>query len=134
MKKLIVGLTVGVPVVVPLVAGAAINNINDVLAWIAYAINNFIYIIISLAVLVIIWGVFRYLIAGAADEESRKSGRSYIIWGIVGLVVILSLWGLVNIVVNSLGVNTIQRSNVNSGTINAGGIPSQSVGGGIPTQ
>ncbi len=108
MKKLIFGLIAGVPVVIPFVAGATLNNINDVLTWIAFAINNFIYIIISLAVLVIIWGIFRYLIAGAADEESRKAGRNTIVWGIVGLTFIFSIWGIVNVILGSLPLNNNQ--------------------------
>ncbi len=68
--------------------------------------NTAISIIIALAVLYIIYGVFKYLIKGANDEESRKAGRDVILWGVVGLFVILSIWGLVAILKNSLRTET----------------------------
>ena len=54
---------------------------------------------ISLAVIWIIISVVRYLIAGG--EEDRKKGGMAILWGVIGLFVILSIWGLVNILRNS---------------------------------
>lgn len=54
---------------------------------------------ISLSVIWIIISVVRYLIAGG--EEDRKKGGMAILWGVVGLFVILSIWGLVNILRNS---------------------------------
>lgn len=63
--------------------------------------NSVITIVISLAVIWIVVNVFRYLIAGS--DESRKAGGMAILYGVVGLFVILSIWGLVAILKNSFG-------------------------------
>jgi hypothetical protein len=34
----------------------------------------------------------------ADDEEAKTKGRNRMIWGIIGLVVIVGMWGLVKIV------------------------------------
>jgi hypothetical protein len=66
--------------------------------------NTVVVLLISFAVIWIIVNVVRYLIAGG-DEEARKKGGMSILWGIVGLFVILSIWGLVAILRNTFATN-----------------------------
>jgi len=39
------------------------------------------------------------------DEEAKKKGRDKIIYGIIGLVVIVGMWGLVHIVMSTFNLN-----------------------------
>lgn len=63
---------------------------------VAEVLNNLAPFIIGLAILVILWGIFRY-ISKAGEEEKRAEGRMFIIYGIIGLFIMISIWGLVNI-------------------------------------
>jgi hypothetical protein len=65
--------------------------------------NLIIALAISLSVLWIIINVVRYFIV--EGEESRKKGGMAILFGVVGLFVILSIWGLVAILRNSFRTN-----------------------------
>lgn len=56
----------------------------------------------AIAFVVFIWGVFQYFIAGGANEEQRDKGKQLVMWGIIGFVVMVSVWGLVNLVTNTL--------------------------------
>lgn len=47
----------------------------------------------------------------ADDEEAKKSGKNRIIYGLIGFVVIFSMWGLVGIVINTFGFDQ-QGSNL----------------------
>jgi len=76
------------------------TNITSLLTRLSSIINIIIPFIVGLAVLVIIWGVFNFII-GAGDEEKRAQAKSYIIWGVIGVFIMLSIWGLVNVLVNS---------------------------------
>lgn len=58
--------------------------------------------LVALGVIVFVWGVITYVIA--SDEEAKKSGRDRMIYGIIGLAVIVALWGLVRIVTNTFDV------------------------------
>jgi ABC-type thiamin/hydroxymethylpyrimidine transport system permease subunit len=51
-----------------------------------------------------VWGVVQYVIA--SDEEAKKTGRNRMIYGIIGLVVIVSMWGLVGIVRQTFGLDS----------------------------
>src|SRR3989338_724734 len=68
-------------------------------------LNLIIPFLIGLAVFMILWGIFIY-ITKAAEEEKRAEARLYIVWGIVAVFSMLSLWGFVNILVNSFSLQT----------------------------
>lgn len=74
------------------------NNLDDIITYgLGYG-NTFIQIIIALAVIYIVYGVFTYLIRGANSEDGKEKGKNTILYGVIGLFVILSIWGIVNIV------------------------------------
>lgn len=65
-------------------------------------------LLISFSVIWIVVNVVRYLIAGGEDD--RKKGGMAILWGIVGLFLILSIWGLVAILKNTFSTdNNVKR-------------------------
>lgn len=62
-------------------------------------------IIFALAFLAFIWGVVKYFfINNGGDEGKIAEGRKFVMWGIIGMVVIFSVWGLVNILLSTLGI------------------------------
>ena len=67
--------------------------------------------LIAVAFIVFLYGVFRYFILGAANEEDRKIGRTYVLYGIFGFFIIFSVWGLVYVVADffnvGVGANTL---------------------------
>lgn len=79
------------------------NNLYELIGRFSSIIGTIVPFIIGLAVLVIIWGLFNYIV-GAGDEEKRGEAKQYIIWGIIGLFVMVSIWGLVGIVKNTLNI------------------------------
>jgi hypothetical protein len=66
-------------------------------------INSVVPVLIALGVLVFVWGVIQYVVSD--DEEAKKKGRDRIIFGIIGLAVIIGLWGLVNLLRNTFLLN-----------------------------
>lgn len=62
-------------------------------------------LIFGIAMVLFIWGVVQYVI-GTDDETKKKKGRTYMIWGLIALAVMTSVWGLVRILGNTFGVNT----------------------------
>ena len=67
-------------------------------------------LVFAIAFIVFIWGVFQYFIAGGADEEKRETGKSLMLWGIIGFFVMASVWGLVNIVRGSFSLTNTAGS------------------------
>ena len=67
--------------------------------------------IIGIAFLFFVFGVFRYFILGGGDEEKRAQGRSFVINSIIGFVLIIIFFGIVNLFTQSTGLEgeTIQN-------------------------
>ncbi len=58
-------------------------------------------LVFALAVFVFCYGIFRYFIAGADNQEARESGKALMVWGVLGLVLIVAIWGVVNFILDS---------------------------------
>jgi len=72
--------------------------------FVAY-VNVIVYLLASLAILVFLWGVLKYMMAGDSKEK-LTNGRDFIIYGIIGIFVMMSVWGLVNILIKTFGLET----------------------------
>ncbi|OGG78020.1 hypothetical protein A3A36_00940 [Candidatus Kaiserbacteria bacterium RIFCSPLOWO2_01_FULL_52_12b] len=85
--------------------GININVIKPYSDSIINIINSILVpVLMAIAFIVFLWGVFKYFIWGADNETERATGRQFILWGIIGFVVILSVWGLVAIVGGAVGL------------------------------
>jgi hypothetical protein len=110
MKKYLVGVASAGAFLAPMLAFAqgeisidASTGISGLVSAMTSLINAFVPIAIVIAVIIVIWGAFQ-IIVGGSDEEARKSGRSKILWGLIGIFLLLSAWALVSIVIGSLDV------------------------------
>ena len=102
MKKLIaISLTFA-----PLLVAAA-ATLESILQQISHLVSLLVPLLITLAVVYFIWGVIKYIAAGG-DEEKRKEARSMMIYGIIGLFVIVAMWGLVEVLRSTFGINAEQ--------------------------
>jgi fumarate reductase subunit D len=66
-------------------------------------VNQIIPILLIIGTIVFLWGVIMFLTAGA-DEEKRAGARSLMIYGLIGLFVMVAVWGIVNVLVGFFGV------------------------------
>jgi hypothetical protein len=64
--------------------------------------NILIPFILGIGFLFFVWGVFYYFIAGGANDEKKEKGRSLIIYSILGFVLIIVFWGVINLLADSL--------------------------------
>ncbi|MDB5244819.1 MAG: hypothetical protein JWN18_689 [Parcubacteria group bacterium] len=62
-------------------------------------------IIFALTFLVFIYGVVKYFFLNGDDEGKRTEGKQFVLWGLLGMVVLFSVWGLVNLLLSTLGIS-----------------------------
>jgi len=62
-------------------------------------------LIFALAITMFVWGIVQYVI-NTDDEAKKQKGKQFMIWGIIALTVMVSVWGLVGILGKTFGVNT----------------------------
>jgi len=78
-----------------------IHNANDLITRLASLGDVAVYLLVALAVLYIVYSSVRYFVIGKEGDESRREAGMRIFWGILGLFIIVSLWGLVSILFNT---------------------------------
>jgi hypothetical protein len=91
----------------PLVSLAAVNNVADVGSFIINTINNVLVpVLFAVAFIVFLWGAFDVFILGANNEEVKTNGKNLMLWGLIGFFVMVSVWGLVNILTGTIQFGT----------------------------
>ena len=66
-----------------------------------------------LCLLYFFWGVAKYI--RSINPGQKEEGRSIMIWGIVGLFVASSIWGIVLLIRTELGIPNIQNAGKTGG-------------------
>lgn len=82
--------------------GATPNTVGDLYALAINLMQLAVPILIGLALVVFLWGIVTYIASGG-NESARSAAGAYILWGIIGLFVMISVWGLVLILSNTFG-------------------------------
>lgn len=77
--------------------GGAIDVINDIL----------VPVIFALAFIVFLYGIALKYIFSRGDATKVAEGHRLILWGLIGFAVMLSIWGLVNILAGTFGLDFI---------------------------
>lgn len=103
MKKLIASLAVLAPTIAFAQTSAPIRDFNSLTVKATNIGNTIIGVMIAVAVIFIIYNALMFIV----KADDRATYRASILWGIVGLAVILSIWGLVAIVTNTVGTSGV---------------------------
>jgi hypothetical protein len=101
MKKFIYG----VMSLTPALSLAAIGTTGTIVADIYALVKGIIPIIFAIAIIYFFWGLVVFL-RGAGDPKVQEAGRNQMIWGIVAIAVMLSIYGIVGWLQTTLGVGT----------------------------
>lgn len=64
-------------------------------------LNSSIMILIGVATVVFMYGIIQYVLAGG-DEKKLSAGKSYMLYGIIGLTVMVAMWGFVNLLIYTI--------------------------------
>ena len=70
----------------------------------AFSNNTLIPFILGIGFLVFVWGMFRYFIAGGANDEAKEQGKSLMVYATLGFVFVIIFWGIINLVETSTGL------------------------------
>ena len=106
MKKLSYAVLAFAAPVLAFAQSVPVTSFDNGLLFINRIINQLIPIVIGLAVLFFLFALLKYVTA--KDAEAQIEARNLIITGIVVLFVMVSVWGLVNILKTTFQLNDNQ--------------------------
>lgn len=79
----------------PISTQTLINNI------LANIVNPLITLMVAVAILYFLWGVFQF-VRNAESSEERKKGRMNMMWGALGLFIMIAAYGIVNLIIGTI--------------------------------
>lgn len=71
-------------------------NFEGLVGQLVGLINAAVPVLAGIALLIFFWGLVKY-IYNSSDAKAHGDGKDLIIWGLVAIFVIFSLWGIINI-------------------------------------
>lgn len=80
----------------PLVASAQTTFKDFVEGIVKTLVSNIAVFLFALALLVFLWGMAKFILK-ADNETEREKGKQVMLWGLIALFVMLSVWGIVHI-------------------------------------
>jgi len=83
--------------------GPNLNYIQNAVDQIGFLVEQLIPLVIGIGLLFFIWGLVQFILA-SGSEEAKEVGKRRMIWGILALFVIVSVWGLVQLLAEISGV------------------------------
>lgn len=60
-------------------------------------LNPLIGLLFALATVIFLWGIVSYVIGSRGDDKRLESGKKIMLWGIIGMFIMVSAWGIVEI-------------------------------------
>jgi len=81
-----------------------LSNIGGVICKIGELLNAVVPVLLALGVVYFVYGVVSYVIGDS--EEAKKKGRDSMIFGVIGLAVILGIWGMTNVVLTTFDLKS----------------------------
>jgi len=82
------------------------TTLFTILGAVLVAINLAIPVVVSLAILLFLWGLAKYIFR-TDTVEGKEAAKSIMVWGIVTIFVMVALWGFVNLLQVLSGVDDL---------------------------
>ena len=101
MKKIAYGLTAFIPM---LAFAQEFGNITTAVTQIGGIVALIIPIMFALAIIYFFWGLIKF-IRSAGDPKAASEGKSIMIYGIIALAIMVSVYGLINWLTGTLALS-----------------------------
>jgi hypothetical protein len=84
----------------PMVSFAAPRTFQELASYIVFLMNNAVAVLVVLGLVIYFWGVTANL--KKASEGDAQARKNIIFWGVVALFVMVSVWGILRLLQNTL--------------------------------
>ena len=80
-------------------------------------INPLIILLFALALAYFLYGVFEFIV-NQQNEEKKTSGKSHMLWGVVGITIMMGVWAILGVVLSTFNLD--DEINPEQGEVNLG--------------
>ena len=66
-------------------------------------VNPLIALLFAIATAIFVWGIIQYVIGSQGNQSQAEAGKRVITYGLLGMFIMASAWGIVKILCNFFG-------------------------------
>ena len=88
-----------------------LGNIETLVQSIGKLVDLALPIVVGIALLAFFWGLVKFILA-QGDETAKVEAKKIMLWGLIALFVMISVWGLVKFIGTALGISEGQTITV----------------------
>lgn len=70
-----------------------------------YILNPIIAFLFVLASILFVYGLVKFFLAAKEGGEDRETGKKHMVWGLVGMFIMISVFGIMRLIVNTFGID-----------------------------
>ncbi|MCA9351378.1 hypothetical protein KC929_01190 [Patescibacteria group bacterium] len=74
-----------------------------------HVVNPLIVVLFSVALVLFIVGLYKFF-SGKDNADALKTGKQHMLWGIIGMAIMVSVFGIMNFITGSLGIDDVDPS------------------------
>jgi Na+/H+ antiporter NhaC len=79
---------------IPSISFAALTTLKTLLTDFKGLMNAVISAIFALSIAFFFWGTAQFILNDAGNDKTREDGKKKMVWGIIALFVMFSIWGI----------------------------------------
>ena len=91
--------------------GAPLKRLNESVGAVGGIVGTSTIVVVSLAFLFFFYNLAMFVLK--SDEDTKAKAKANMLWGVLAMVVITSLWGLITFVRSIFGVGAGSDANIN---------------------
>ena len=84
--------------------GPVLNRVSE------FILDPFIRLLFAVAMIVFVWGVIQYVISGKGEggspDSDRLQGKRAIVWGLVGMFIMATVYGIIRVLLGTFGIDS----------------------------
>ena len=85
-------------------AASATASVSTLMSKISTIIlNPLILLMFGVALVVMIYGIIEFL-SNSDNEESKEKGKQHMLWGLIGMAIMISVFGIMHLIIGTLGL------------------------------
>jgi len=69
-------------------------------------INPLLLLFFAIGLLIFVFGVVEFLYGLNAENDARERGKKHMLWGLVGMFIMMAAYSIVKLIIKTVGGNT----------------------------
>ncbi len=119
MRKILIKTVLALVPFLPTLVFAQSGYIGSILTKGSILLRNLVVVLVGLATCWFIWNVIQYSFAASDNKDEKNIAKEQMIKGIIAIAVMVSIWGIIEILKGIFGVDSVDTISPNKSILEA---------------